>query len=143
MNKVILTGHLTRNADVRYTNEAEPMAIARFTLAVNRRNRREGQQSADFINHVAFGKLAQFMEKYGEQGTKFEVAGRIQTGSYTNREGRKVYTFEVVCEEINFAESKASTEQHKQNNVDQGRTQQENDGFMQIPEGVEDELPFS
>lgn len=131
MNKVMLTGWMTKDADVRYTNENEPTAIAHFSLAVNKKSRREGQQNADFIRHVAFGKLAEFMEKYGGKGVKFEIVGRIQTGSYINREGKKTYTFEVVCEEISFAESKGAAQQNKQD-----------DGFLPM-EGDEDALPFT
>lgn len=127
MNKVILMGRLTRDARTRYTEGAEPMAISRFTLAVDRRVQRDQEgQSADFISCVAFGKTGQFMEKYGQQGTKFVIEGRIQTGSYTNKEGRKIYTTEVVAESVEFAESKAAA----------------GDGFMNIPDGVDD-LPFT
>ena len=109
MNKVILMGRLTRDVQTRYTEGAEPMAISRFTLAVDRRVQRDQEgQSADFISCVAFGKTGQFMEKYGQQGTKFVIEGRIQTGSYTNKEGRKIYTTEVVVESVEFAESKAA-----------------------------------
>lgn len=107
MNKVILMGRLTRDAQTRYTEGAEPMAISRFTLAVDRRVQRDQEgQSADFISCVAFGKTGQFFEKYGQQGTKFAVEGRIQTGSYTNREGRKVYTTDVVIEQLNLQKAK-------------------------------------
>lgn len=109
MNKVILMGRLTREPDVRYNSDFEnPMAIARFTLAVNRRTKQEGQQSADFISCVAFGKTAELCEKYILKGTKLAVEGRIQTGSYTNKEGNKVYTTDVVIEQMEFAESKST-----------------------------------
>lgn len=141
MNKVILMGRLTRDAQTRYTEGAEPMAISRFTLAVDRRvrNNQEGQ-TADFIPCVAFGKTGQFIEKYGQQGTKFCLEGRIQTGSYTNREGHKVYTTEVVVDQAEFAESKAAAgenQQRPQPAPDNG------DGFMNIPDGIDDELPFT
>ena len=108
MNKVVLMGRLTRDPDVRYSQGETPLAIARYTLAVDRRFKRNGEQDADFINCVAFGRTAEFAEKYLKQGTKMVVSGRIQTGSYTNRDGVKVYTTEVVIEEQDFAESKAS-----------------------------------
>ena len=141
MNKVILMGRLTRDAQVRYTEGAEPMAIARFTMAVDRRTQRDQEgQTADFISCVAFGKTGQFFEKYGQKGTKFAVEGRIQTGSYTNREGHKVYTTDVVIETAEFAESKAAAgenQQRPQPAPDNG------DGFMSIPDGIDDELPFT
>lgn len=141
MNKVILIGRLTRDAQTRYTEDAEPMAISRFTLAVDRRTQRDQEgQSADFISCVAFGKTGQFFEKYGQKGTKFAVEGRIQTGSYTNKEGRKVYTTEVIVDQAEFAESKAAAggnQQRPQPAPDNG------DGFMNIPDGIDEELPFT
>ena len=112
MNKVVLMGRLTRDPDVRYSQGETPLAIARYTLAVDRRFKRNGEQDADFINCVAFGRTAEFAEKYLKQGTKMVVSGRIQTGSYTNRDGVKVYTTEVVIEEQDFAESKAAAAQN-------------------------------
>ena len=112
MNKVTLMGRLTRDPDVRYTEADPPMAIARYTLAVDRRfGKKDGEQSADFINCVAFGRSGEFAEKYLHQGTKIAVAGRIQTGSYTNKEGNKVYTTDVVVEDQEFAESKKASEE--------------------------------
>ena len=112
MNKVILMGRLTRDAEVRYKEGEKPMAIARFSLAVDRRFSRnaekEGQQTADFPSCIAFGKTGEFLEKYGKKGTKLVVEGRLQTGSYTNKEGQKVYTTDVVVEQVEFAESKAN-----------------------------------
>lgn len=144
MNKVILTGRLTRNPDVRYSNQQDPIATARFTLAVDRRFKREGEQTADFINCVAFGKTGEFIEKYAHQGTKFVVEGRIQTGSYTNRDGNKVYTTDVVVEQCEFAESKASAAINGENASRPEPSSAEGDGFMNIPDGVEDEgLPFA
>ena len=141
MNKVILMGRLTRDAQTRYTEGAESMAISRFTLAVDRRTQRDQEgQSADFISCVAFGKTGQFFEKYGQQGTKFAIEGRLQTGSYTNREGRKVYTTDVVIETAEFAESKAAAgenQQRPQPASDNG------DGFMSIPDDIDDESPFT
>lgn len=142
MNKVILMGRLTRDPDVRYTQGEEPMAIARFTLAVDRRGKRDGEASADFPSCVCFRRTAEFIEKYAHQGTKLVVVGRIQTGSYTNRDGQKVYTADVVVEEAEFAESKAAADRNTQQtpppSPDTGA-----DGFMNIPDGIEEELPFS
>ncbi len=139
MNKAILMGRLTRDPEIRYSQGENAMAIARYTLAVDRRFVKDNQQSTDFISCVCFGKSAEFAEKWLKQGTKICIAGRIQTGNYTNKEGVKVYTTEVVVEEQEFAESKKSQE------GDSGRPTPSNadaDGFMSIPEGVEDELPF-
>ena len=141
MNKVILMGRLTRDPDIRYTqpNSAqEQTCIARYSLAVNRRFNRDGEQKADFISCVAFGRQAEFAEKYLRKGTKIVLAGRIQTGSYTNRDGQKVYTTDVVVEEQEFAESKAAGQITQQNPAPVSE-----DGFMEIPDGLEEELPFS
>ena len=142
MNKVILMGRLTRDPEVRYTQGDNAMAIARYTLAVDRRQSRNNQedQTADFINIVAFGKSGEFAEKYLHKGTKLVVSGRIQTGSYTNKDGVKVYTTEVVAEDQEFAESK--------NNASNGggftgSDRPQNDGFMNIPEGIDEDLPFA
>ncbi len=146
MNKAVISGRLTRDAVVRYSQGQEQTAIARFTLAVDRKVKRDqNTQSADFISCVAFGRQGEFMEKYGKQGVKFEISGRIQTGSYTNREGVKVYTTEVICEDIEFGESKASSERHAAAGGQQVAQTQDytDDGFMNIPDGIEDELPFS
>lgn len=135
MNKTILMGRLTREPEVRYTQGENPIAIARYTLAVERRFKRPGdEQTADFIRCVVFGKGAEVAEKYFRQGLKIAITGRIQTGSYTNKEGQKIYTTEVVVEEQEFAESKKAAE---------GATPMatSEDGFMNIPEGL-DELPF-
>lgn len=144
MNKVILMGRLTRDPDVRYTQGQEPVAVARFTIAVDRRSRREGEANADFPSCVAFGRTAEFIEKYARQGTKLVVTGRIQTGSYTNRAGTKVYTTDVVVEETEFAESKAAAERNEQQASQQPPAPTTDaDGFMTIPDGIEEELPFS
>ena len=144
MNKVILMGRLTREPDVRYSQNADgSMAVARYTLAVDRRFRRDGEASADFIQCVSFGRTAEFAEKYFRQGLKIAVTGRIQTGSYTNRDGQKVYTTEVVVEEQEFAESKGSGSGSSQHNVPQQSPDVGPDGFMNIPDGIEEELPFS
>ena len=158
MNKVILMGRLTRDPEVRYSAGDNSMAIARYTLAVDRRFRRDGDQSADFIGCVAFGRSAEFAEKYLRQGTKLVVTGRIQTGSYTNRDGQKVYTTDVVVEDQEFAESRAAA---SENGMGGGMMRQSapspmsaspmpapsqasvGDGFMNIPDGIDEELPFN
>ena len=140
MNKVILMGRLTRDPEVRYSAGENALAIARYTLAVDRRFRRDGEASADFISCVSFGRTAEFAEKYFRQGLKIAVTGRIQTGSYTNREGQKVYTTEVVVEDQEFAESKATSQQN-QNNAN--GSVPGSDGFMNIPDGIDEEMPFS
>ena len=148
MNKVILMGRLTRDPEVRYSQGDSPMAIARYTLAVDRRFRRDNdQQTADFISCVAFGRNGEFAEKYLHQGTKIVAEGRIQTGSYTNKDGNKVYTTEVVVENQEFAESKASASNNEggfQPQAQSAPTAPAGDGFMNIPDGVEDVgLPFN
>ena len=140
MNKVILMGRLTRDPAVRYTQGDNAMAIARYSLAVDRRFKRDGEPDADFINCVAFGKSGEFAEKYLKKGTKVAVVGRIQTGSYTNKDGQKVYTTDVVVEEQEFAESKNSGS--SDNN--QSAPENKNTDFMNIPDEIEDsELPFN
>ena len=183
MNKVILMGRLTRDPEVRYSAGENALAIARYTLAVDRRFRRDGEASADFISCISFGRTAEFAEKYFRQGLRITICGRIQTGSYTNRDGQKVYTTEVVVEEQEFAESKSAQsgngyQPQQQNNQSAGNNshpQQGNqqtggsrpqgngyqsghqgnnpqhgggsygmdDGWMNIPEGLDDELPFN
>ncbi|MEF9916748.1 MAG: single-stranded DNA-binding protein [Lachnospiraceae bacterium] len=146
MNKVILIGRLTRDPEVRYSQGENSLAIARYTLAVDRRFKRDGEATADFINCVVFGKSAEFSEKYFRQGLKVVVSGRIQTGSYTNKEGVKVYTTEVVVEEQEFAESKAASESnagHYQASPSPSPSADAGDGFMNIPDGIDEELPFS
>ena len=145
MNKVILMGRLTRDAEVRYSQGDASTAIARFSLAVDRRFKREGDdQSADFINCVAFGRTGEFMERFGRKGTKFLVEGRIQTGSYTNKDGQKVYTTDVVVENVEFAESKASGDNSGYVPADRpSPSGAAGDGFMNIPDGIDEELPFN
>lgn len=145
MNVVILTGRLTRDPDIRWSQGQDQSCIARFTLAVDRRQKRqEGQQSADFISCVAFGKIAEFFEKYAKKGTKFSIAGRIQTGSYTNREGVKIYTTDVVITSAEFAESKSAAGHQEQpaRQQDTQPSEMDPDGFMNIPDGIDEELPF-
>lgn len=135
MNKTLLIGRTTRDPDVRYSQGEQSMAIARFSLAVDRRFKRDGDnQSADFISCVAFGKTAEFIEKYVFKGTKIAVEGRIQTGSYTNQDGNKVYTTDVVVEQVEFAGSKTDSK---------SAAKESNDDFMNVADGLDDEgLPF-
>ena len=145
MNKVVLVGRLTRDPEIRYSQGENATATARFSVAVNRRFKNaEGNYDADFINCVVFGKSAEFTERYFRQGMRVTVCGRIQTGSYTNRDGVKVYTTEVVVEEQEFAESKnASGAQSYQNAPAPAPSVDAGDGFMNIPDGIDEELPFN
>lgn len=140
MNKVILTGRFTRDPEVRYTNDGT--SIARFSIAVNRRFVKEGSdQKADFLNCVAFEKSAEFIEKYFTKGMKADLSGRIQTGSYTNKDGVKVYTTDIVVEEIEFGESKGSSQ--AQTAPPTPNPESDPDGFMSIPDGIDEEMPFA
>lgn len=139
MNKWIGIGRLTRDPEIRYSQGGNSLAIARYTLAVDRRFKKDGEQTADFINCIAFGKNGEFAEKYLRKGTKVAVTGRIQTGNYTNKDGVKVYTTDVVVEEHEFAESK-NTQQT--NNQTQQNQQATGDEFMNLPDGIDEELPF-
>ena len=145
MNKVILMGRLTRDPEVRYGAGENSTAVARYTIAVDRRFKRDGEQNADFIGCVAFGRNAEFAEKYLRQGTKIVLTGRIQTGSYTNRDGQKVYTTDIVVEEQEFAESKAAAAGNsgQENYSRSSSAPSDANGFMNIPDGIDDELPFS
>lgn len=148
MNKVILMGRLTRDPEVRYSQGDNATAIARFTLAVDRRIKRDNEASVDYINCVSFGRSAEFAEKHFHKGTKIVIVGRIQTGSYTNKDGQKVYTTDIVIEEQDFAESKAASQQNNSGNAQnasnnqqaqQPKPQTSPDGFM----NADDEgLPF-
>ena len=138
MNKIILMGRLTRDPEVRYSQGENSMAIARFSLAVNRRYKRQGEPEADFFNCTAFGKQAEFVEKYLKQASKILVSGRVQNDNYTNKEGQKVYSVQIIVEEIEFAESKGNSDAGTQQ-----ATPPDNNGFMTIPEGLEEELPFA
>lgn len=149
MNKVILMGRLTRDPEVRYSQGDNATAIARFTLAVDRRIKRDNEASVDYINCVSFGRSAEFAEKYFHKGTKIVIAGRIQTGSYTNKDGQKVYTTDIVIEEQDFAESKAASQQNNSGNpqnasnsrqTQQPKPQTSPDGFMNADD---DDLPFN
>lgn len=139
MNKVILMGRLTRDPEVRYSQGENATAVARYTLAVDRRYKRKGDASADFINCVAFGKSAEIAEKYFYQGIKIAITGRIQTGSYTNREGRKIYTTDIFIEEQEFAESKAASNENKKSEP----SAVDEEGFMNVPDGYDETLPFN
>ena len=142
MNKVFLMGRLTRDPEVRYSQGENATAVARFTLAVDRRFRRD-DASTDFIGCVAFGRNAEFIEKYFRQGTKALITGRIQTGSYTNRDGQKVYTTDVVVEDQEFAESKNTAEGRGGTPTPSFEPAVGGDGFMNIPDGIDEELPFN
>ena len=147
MNKVILMGRLTRDPDIRYSQGEQATAVARYTLAVDRRFKRDGDQTADFINCVAFGRSAEFAEKYFHKGIKIAITGRIQTGSYTNQEGQKVYTTDVVVEDQEFAESKAASDGFSGGFQPAAARPEPSaaagDGFMNIPDGIDEELPFN
>lgn len=144
MNKVILMGRLTRDAEIRSSQGGNPTTIARYTLAVDRRFKRDGDQTADFINCIAFGKNAEFAEKYFHKGIKVLVTGRIQTGSYTNKDGQKVYTTDVIIEEQEFAESKSASDNAGGfAPADRPSPSSAGDGFMNIPDGIDEELPFN
>lgn len=152
MNRVIIMGRLTRDPEIRYSNGENPMAIARYTLAVDRRGAKKGQdgneQTADFLNIVAFGKSGEFAEKYFRQGMRVLVSGRIQTGSYTNKEGQRVYTTDIVAEDQEFADSKNASGSGDNSGYQPisrpAPSDAIGDGFMNIPDSVEDEgLPFN
>lgn len=147
MNRVILMGRLTRDPEVRYSKGERSMAIARYTLAVERRGRKKqegnSEQTADFINCVAFDRAGEFAEKYFRQGQRVLVAGRIQTGSYTNKDGQKVYTTDVVIEEQEFADSRNSNNGNQQPQNQGFSSAGSGDGFMNIPDGVDDGVPFN
>ena len=155
MNKVILMGRLTKDPEVRYSQGETPMAVARYTLAVDRRQARSNnnEQTTDFINCVAFGRAGEFAERYFRKGTKIAITGRIQTGSYTNKDGVRVYTTDIVVEDQEFAESKNASSGNEggfqnggyQNNGGYNRPAPggAGDGFMNIPDGIDEELPFN
>ena len=139
MNKVIEIGRLVREPEIRYSQGANTTCVARYTLAVDRKFKQEGQPTADFINCIAFGKLGEFAEKYLHKGVKIAIVGRIQTGSYKNKDGNTIYTTDVVVEEQEFCESKASNQQSQGNETPPSSP----DDFMKIPDGIESELPFN
>ena len=147
MNKAVLVGRLTRDPEVRYSQGDNTTAVARYTVAVDRRFKRDGEPTADFIPCVVFGRSAEFAEKYFRQGMRVSVSGRIQTGSYTNKDGMKVYTTEVIVEEQEFAESRAESEanrgMYQQSAPSPAPSAPAGDGFMNIPDGIDEELPFN
>lgn len=157
MNKAILVGRLTRDPEVRYSQGEGATAVARYTLAVDRRFKRDNEPTADFIPCVVFGRSAEFAEKYFRQGMRVSISGRIQTGSYTNKDGVRVYTTEVIVEEQEFAESRAEREangsSYNNNSYNNNSYRQAapspspsmdaGDGFMNIPDGIDEELPFN
>ena len=142
MNKVELCGRLTNDPEVRYSQGEKSTAIARYTLAVDRRFKQDGQPTADFIPCVAFGKNGEFAEKYLHKGTKVIVIGRIQTGSYTNKDGQKVYTTDVMVEEQEFAESKNASAANN-DSAPSNKHNTDSDGFINIPDGIDEALPFN
>lgn len=144
MNKVILMGRLVREPDVRYMQSENSTAVARYSLAVPKKFKRDGEPDCDFINCVAFGKMGEFAEKYLRKGTKVVITGRIQTGSYTNRDGVKVYTTDIIVEEQEFAESKNASQQNTQSRPEpMAQADNSNGDFMSIPDGLDSELPFN
>lgn len=140
MNKVLMLGRLTRDPEVRYSSGSNPTAIANFSLAVDRRFKREGQATADFFNFTAFGKQAEFAEKYLRKGTKIVVEGRLQNDNYKNREGQTVYRDQIVVENLEFAESKKASQQNEV--PSEAATPKDNNGFMDLPDGISEDLPF-
>lgn len=148
MNKTILVGRLTRDPEVRYSQGDNSTAVARYTLAVERRFKRDNEPTADFIPCVVFGRSGEFAEKYFRQGMRVSISGRIQTGSYTNKDGVKVYTTEVIVEDQEFAESRAESEANRGSSFQQAAPSPSpsvdaGDGFMNIPDGIDEELPFN
>ncbi|MDE6607748.1 MAG: single-stranded DNA-binding protein [Lachnospiraceae bacterium] len=146
MNKVILMGRLTRDPEVRYSQGASQTAVARFSVAVDRRFKREGEPDADFFNCTSFGKQAEFVERYLRKGTKILLSGRVQNDNYTNKDGQMVYSVRIMVDEIEFAESKNSSNADN-SGFGGGMSRPEpmgaGDGFMNIPDGIDEELPFN
>lgn len=144
MNKVILLGNLTRDPEIRYSQGEKQMAVARFSLAVNRRFSNDGETNADFFNCTAFGKTAEFIEKYFRQGSRMSLVGRIENNNYTNKNGEKVYSVQIMVEEVEFAERKSAQSNNQTKNQNQpAQTNGGDDDFMNIPDGIEDGLPFN
>ena len=147
MNKVIFMGRLTRDPEVRYSQGENPTAIARFSIAVDRKFKREGEPDADFFNCTCFGRQGEFCEKYLRKGTKVVIVGRIQNDNYTNKDGQQVYSVRIMVDEIEFAESKAASSGNgtagNGGNGQAGSAAGAGDGFMQIPDGIDEELPFN
>lgn len=144
MNKVILLGNLTRDPEIRYSQGEKQMAVARFSLAVNRRFSRQGDTDTDFFNCTAFGKQAEFVEKYFKQGSRMLLTGRVQNDNYTNKNGEKVYSVQIMVEEVEFAERKSAQSNNQTQNQNQpAQANGADDDFMNIPDGIEDGLPFN
>lgn len=144
MNKVILLGNLTRDPEIRYSQGEKQIAVARFSIAVNRRFANDGETNADFLNCTAFGKTAEFIEKYFRQGSRMSLVGRIENNNYTNKNGEKVYSVQIIVEEVEFAERKSSQSNNQTKNQNQqAQTNGGDDDFMNIPDGIEDGLPFN
>lgn len=147
MNKVILMGNLTRDPEIRYSQGENSLAIARFSIAVSRRFARQGDTEADFFNCTAFGKQAEFVERYFKQGSRMLLSGRVQNDNYTNKNGEKVYSVQIIAEEIEFAERKSTADAASANRGNFGGAPEPNaaanDDFMNIPDGIEDGLPFN
>ena len=137
MNKIILLGRIVRDPEIRYTQGQNAMAIGKFSLAVNRKYKRENEPEADFFNCTSFGKQAEFVQKYLKKGSKVLISGRVQNDNYTNKEGQKVYSVQIMVEEIEFAESKGSSDSAKQ------QSEPSSGGFVNIPEDLQEELPFN
>ena len=146
MNKVILLGRLARDPETRYGGANDSMAVCRYTLAVDKKFKKDGEATADFINCISFGKIAEFAEKYFTKGLRVAVSGRIQTGSYTNRDGKKIYTTDVVVEEHEIAQSRSEASNQQESNLQPEISpygEDKDNGFMNVPDGIDDELPFS
>ena len=144
MNKVILLGNLTRDPEIRYSQGEKQMAVARFSIAVNRRFANDGETNADFFNCTASGKTAEFIEKYFRQGSRMSLVGRIENNNYTNKNGEKVYSVQIMVEEVEFAERKSAQSNNQTQNQNQpAQTNGGDDDFMNIPDGIEDGLPFN
>ena len=144
MNKVILLGNLTRDPEIRYSQGEKQIAVARFSLAVNRRFAKDGETNVDFLNCTAFGKTAEFIEKYFRQGSRMSLVGRIENNNYTNKNGEKVYSVQIMVEEVEFAERKSAQSNNQTQNQNQpAQTNGGDDDFMNIPDGIEDGLPFN
>ena len=138
MNSVIMMGRLCQSPEVRYSNGANATAIAKFSIAVDRKYKREGDTNADFFNVVAFGNLGEFVEKYLDKGTKIVISGRLENNNYIDKNGNKVYNNQIIAEEIEFAESK-----QKNSSESQSKPDEKNNGFMNIPDGIDEQLPFN
>ena len=144
MNKVILLGNLTRDPEIRYSQGEKQIAVARFSLAVNRKFANDGETNADFLNCTAFGKTAEFIENYFRQGSRMSLVGRIENNNYTNKNGEKVYSVQIMVEEVEFAERKSAQSNNQTKNQNQpAQTNGGDDDFMNIPDGIEHGLPFN